>query len=225
MQRAYLCVTFHLKHKKLPFFTVLTWFLILSKIQDLGQDGDHCWRHSPLAAPPPIKYTSPCYDGQRLSTESKIVSKYCNILKTLGRGSIQPPPPLPPCTTVVVVVVWICVYVWGLIRNWNVLILNEQSAWLYPSILTNSLKMDYPFQRSCEQPPPEKKKIGESVSVVEGATVHLFLALVWKRPITKISVSSVFNKSEGLNFNLQQEDFRYGKKVVPRESGRNGAYV
>ena len=95
MQRAYLCVTFHLKHKKLPFFTVLTWFLILSKIQDLGQDGDHCWRHSPLAAPPPIKYTSPCYDGQRLSTESKIVSKYCNILKTLGRGSIQPPPPPP----------------------------------------------------------------------------------------------------------------------------------
>ena len=157
MQRAYLCVTFHLKHKKLPFFTVLTWFLILSKIQDLGQDGDHCWRHSPLAAPPPIKYTSPCYDGQRLSTESKIVSKYCNILKTLGRGSIQPPSPLPPCTTVVVVVVWICVYVWGLIRNWNVLILNEQSAWLYPSILTDSLKMDYPFQRSCEQPPPEKK--------------------------------------------------------------------
>ena len=65
MQRAYLCVTFHLKHKKLPFFTVLTWFLILSKIQDLGQDGDHCWRHRPLAA---------------LSTESKIVSKYCNIL-------------------------------------------------------------------------------------------------------------------------------------------------
>ena len=157
MQRAYLCVTFHLKHKKLPFLTVLTWFLILSKIQDLGQDGDHCWRHSPLAAPPPIKYTSPCYDGQRLSTESKIVSKYCNILKTLGRGSIQPPSPPPS------------LYHGGGSGGMNLrvrlrvnkklecLILNEQSAWLYPSILTDSLKMDYPFQRSCEQPPPEKK--------------------------------------------------------------------
>lgn len=46
MQTAYFCVIFHLKHKKSPFFAVLTWFLILSKIQD----ADHCWwRHRPPA--------------------------------------------------------------------------------------------------------------------------------------------------------------------------------
>ena len=34
----------------------------------------------------PIKYTSSCWEDQRSSTECKIASKYCNILKTLGRG-------------------------------------------------------------------------------------------------------------------------------------------
>ena len=63
------------------------------------------------AAPPPIKYTSSCREDQRLSTEVKIVSKYCNISKTLGRGSNTPSPPPPPCTTGGV---WICVYVPGL---------------------------------------------------------------------------------------------------------------
>ena len=43
MQIAYLCVVLHVEHKKLPFMAVLTWFLILCKIQDGGQDGDHCW--------------------------------------------------------------------------------------------------------------------------------------------------------------------------------------
>ena len=57
MQSAYLCVTFHPKHKKWPFLAVLTWFLILGKIQD----GNQCWwRHRPPAAPPPIKYASSC---------------------------------------------------------------------------------------------------------------------------------------------------------------------
>ena len=91
MQSAYLCVIFHVKHKKTPFLAVLTWFLILGKIQD----GDHCWwRHRPPAAPLPIKYTSSCWEDQRLSTKGKIFSKYCNISKTLRRGTIQPPPPL-----------------------------------------------------------------------------------------------------------------------------------
>ena len=54
-----------------------------------------------------------------------------------------------------------------------VLIFNEQSTSLYPSILTDSLKMDYPFQIACVQPPsPLSKKIGEGVSVGEGATVY-----------------------------------------------------
>ena len=43
MQSAFLFVIFLLKHKKLPFLPVLTWFLIRDKIQDGGQDGDHCW--------------------------------------------------------------------------------------------------------------------------------------------------------------------------------------
>jgi len=34
---------------------------IIGKIQDGGQEGDHCWGlHRPPAAPPPIKYTSSC---------------------------------------------------------------------------------------------------------------------------------------------------------------------
>ena len=69
LQSVYLCVIFHVKHKELLFLPVLTWFQILGKIQDGGQDGDP-------------------------STKGKIVSKYCNISKTPGRGYIHPPPPL-----------------------------------------------------------------------------------------------------------------------------------
>ena len=50
---------------------------------------------NPPAAPPPIKYTSSCKEDQRLSTEGKIVSKYCNISMTLGGGGgggVHPPP-------------------------------------------------------------------------------------------------------------------------------------
>ena len=58
----------------------------------------------------------------------------------------------------------------------RVLILNEQSAWLYPSILTDSLKMDYPLQIGYVQPPPPHRKNRRRVSVREGggggATVH-----------------------------------------------------
>ena len=43
------------------------------------------------------------------ATKGKSVSKYCNISKTPGSGSIHPPFPLP-CTTVGV---WICLYVRG----------------------------------------------------------------------------------------------------------------
>ena len=89
MQCAYSCF-FTRQAPKLPLMAIFTWFLILRKIQD----SDHCWwHHRPPAAPPPIKYTSSCSEDQRLSTEGNIVSKYCNISKTLGRGSIDPPPP------------------------------------------------------------------------------------------------------------------------------------
>ena len=93
MQNVYLCVILHVKLKKVPFIAILTWFLILGKIRDSAQGGGHCWRrHRPPVAPLPIKYTSSCWEDQRLSTEGKIVSKYCNISKTLGRGSITPSP-------------------------------------------------------------------------------------------------------------------------------------
>ena len=48
-----------------------TWFLIVDKIQDGGQDGDHVWqRYRPSAASPPIKYTSTCWQDQRLSNRN-----------------------------------------------------------------------------------------------------------------------------------------------------------
>ena len=109
MQINYLCVIVHVKHNKLPFLAVLTWFLILGKIEDGGNDGDHCrWRHRPPAAPAATKYTSSCWEDQRLFTKGKVVSKYCSISKTPGG---VPSTPSPPCTTVEV---WICVYVLGL---------------------------------------------------------------------------------------------------------------
>ena len=108
MQSAYLCVIFHLKHKNLLFLAVLTWFLVLGKIQD----GYHrYWRHRPPAGPPPIKYTSSYREDQRLSTEGNIYRfKILQHIKNSGEGFHQP---LPPCTTVGV---WICVYVRGLIK-------------------------------------------------------------------------------------------------------------
>ena len=93
MQSAYLCVIFHIKHKNVPFLAVLIWFLIPAKIQDGRQDGGHCWwRYRPPAAPPLLKYTTSCKEGERLSTRGKIVSKYFNISKTPGRASIHPHP-------------------------------------------------------------------------------------------------------------------------------------
>ena len=40
-----------------------------------------------------LDFASPCWEDERLSIEGKIVPKYCNISKPLGRGSIPPPPP------------------------------------------------------------------------------------------------------------------------------------
>ena len=96
---------FSCKAKKKLFPAVLTWFLILGKIHD----GDHCWwRHRAPVAPPPIKYTLSCKEDQRLPTESKIVSKYCNRSKTRGRGFHSPP--LVPRWR------YVCMYVRGLIK-------------------------------------------------------------------------------------------------------------
>ena len=41
MQSAYSCAIFHVSYKKITFLAVLTWFLVLGKIQDSGQDGEN----------------------------------------------------------------------------------------------------------------------------------------------------------------------------------------
>ena len=84
MQSNRLCVLLHVKRKKLLILNIFIWFLIRHKIQD----GDHVWwRHRPAAVPPPIKHTSSCREDQRLSTEGKIVLKYCNKKKNQGGPS------------------------------------------------------------------------------------------------------------------------------------------
>ena len=86
MHSAYLCVILRVKHKKLSFLAVLPFFPIQFK------DGDHSLVTSQASnsAPTHKIYTSFCWEDQRLSTEGKIVSRYCNISKSLGRGSINP---------------------------------------------------------------------------------------------------------------------------------------
>ena len=105
MQNVYLCVIFHVKHKKLPFLAVFTWFPILGRWRPLlvtSQASSSATTHK-------IYFILLRRSWQRLSTKSEIVSIRCNVLKTPGRGSINPPP--PPCTTVGV---WICLFVRGL---------------------------------------------------------------------------------------------------------------
>ena len=98
MQSTYLCVILHVKLKKLLILTVLTWSLILDKIQDRGGDGDHVWwRHRSPAAPPPIKYTRFCGENQRISTEGKSFRNTATDQKPCGgRGAISLHPPLVP---------------------------------------------------------------------------------------------------------------------------------
>ena len=87
MQSTYLCIILHVKLKKLLILTVLTWSLILDKIQDRGGDGDHVWwRHRSPAAPPPIKYTRFCGENQRISTEGKSFRNTATDQKPCGGG-------------------------------------------------------------------------------------------------------------------------------------------
>ena len=95
-QSNYLCVIYTSRtRKKIHSPALLHWFLLFGKIQDGDLDGNHVWWHyRPPATPPPIKYSSSCREDQRLSTGSKIVSKYCSISKTRGTGFPSTPPPL-----------------------------------------------------------------------------------------------------------------------------------
>ena len=79
------------------------------------------------------------------------------------------------------------------------LILNDQSAWLYPSIWTDSLNMDYPFQRSYEQPPPPIRKSRRKGVCGRGGVCTPIYSSCVKTANNKISLSGLFNESEGLS--------------------------
>ena len=78
--------------KNIPFIAILTWFLILGKIED----SDHCWwRHLPSAAPPPIKYTSSCWEEKIKGFPLK--AKSFRNTATYQKLWVQdPPPPTTP---------------------------------------------------------------------------------------------------------------------------------
>ena len=87
------------------------------------------------------------------------------------------------------------------------LILNEQSAWLYPSISTDSLKtgLSVPDSLCTAAPFPHARKNRRRGVCGEGATVHRLVSDGWsissssvKTANNKIPVSSVFNDSDGL---------------------------
>ena len=67
-----------------------SFYLIFNRLGKIQDDNHVWWRHRAPAGPLSIKYTSSCLKDQKLSTQGKIVSKYCNVSKTLGRSSINP---------------------------------------------------------------------------------------------------------------------------------------
>ena len=93
MHSAYICVIFQVKDKKSPFLAVLTGFLILGKIQDGGQDGDHCFidvkglkqRHHPENIP-------------HVDKKSKGFPRKAKTFRNTAtyQQLIPPPPPPPP---------------------------------------------------------------------------------------------------------------------------------
>ena len=108
-QNIYLCVITPVTCKTLLILSAFIWFLILDKIQD----GDHVWwRQKPPAVLLHTKYISSCWEDQELSTEGKIVSKYCNVSKNKGVPTTPPPPHLLYHGEV-----WLCVYVQGLMNQ------------------------------------------------------------------------------------------------------------
>ena len=100
-QSTYLCVILHVKHKKLAIVSVFTTFQFLGKIQD----GDNFWgRHRPPSAPPPIKYSSSCWEDERLFNMTQNLFEILQYIKNsrerfLWRQPPNPPPP-SPCKTV-----------------------------------------------------------------------------------------------------------------------------
>ena len=91
MQSAYLCYFTNRAQKQNSrcFYLKSCSFLVKSnmatkKVTMFGDVTGLQQRHHPY------NYTSSCKKDQRLPTEGKIVLKYCNISKTLGKGSNTP---------------------------------------------------------------------------------------------------------------------------------------
>ena len=86
-ENTYLCVILHVKHKQLPIFSVLTWFIILGKIRDGGEDCEHVWWHyRPLLALHPS-----CGEDERLSTERNFFFEIIQRIKNSRKGLHQLP--------------------------------------------------------------------------------------------------------------------------------------
>ena len=83
-KNTYLCVILHVKHKQ---FLRLNLIIILGKIQDGGEDGEHVWRHyRPLVALHPS-----CRHDERLSTEGNFVFEILQDIKNSRKGLHQLP--------------------------------------------------------------------------------------------------------------------------------------
>ena len=123
---AYLCVFYMFSTLEFPLIAVFTRFLILGKIQDRGQECDHCWwRHRPSAAPSPIKHTSSCWENWKIKTFHWRQNQFeiPQHIKNSWKGFHHPLPPLPTHThthTHTLVPRWgvcrICMYARGLIN-------------------------------------------------------------------------------------------------------------
>ena len=99
-----------------------TWFLILDKIQDGGQDGNHAAKMATILVTSQTSSSATTHKiylilkrrftlkDQRLSTEGKNRFEILQHIKN-SRGVPSTAPPPPPCT---MVGLWLCVYVRGL---------------------------------------------------------------------------------------------------------------
>ena len=109
MLSGYLSVILHVKRIKLAFIAVLTYFVILCKIQD----SDHFLVMSQTSSSATThKIYLSCREDERLSTKAKSFRNTATYKILWGGVPSNSPPPTPPFTTVGV---WIRMYFRGLI--------------------------------------------------------------------------------------------------------------
>ena len=118
-----------------------------------------------------MKYISSCWEDQRLSAEGKIVSKYCHISKTRGRGSINP--------TCIMVGVWLSLYVRGLtlIRHdyFGRKLRSHESLWY--RLLHNIRKLKQRRRRGNENGKKKNRFIKQNNNFARAAHFFLYISL------------------------------------------------